>query len=89
MIPEKVIELLRIEKECVFRNSAHLCTRRCDACDLVQNDKELLEMYDAAINIISDASKTTVAEIAGWQQDIIDGKRQRELFQIRRQKNDI
>lgn len=39
------IELLKIERECVSRT----CDRNCGACDLVQDERELLAMYDRVI----------------------------------------
>ena len=47
----RVIELLRCERECVFKN-ANGCDRNCDRCDLVQNDLELIEMYDFLISMM-------------------------------------
>ena len=52
MCIERIIQLLKIEKECVSRNSNNLCDRKCDSCDLVQSDKELLEMYAFVIVIL-------------------------------------
>ena len=39
------IELLKIERECVSRT----CDRNCGVCDLVQDERELLAMYDRVI----------------------------------------
>mgnify|MGYP007038222773 CR=1 FL=1 len=44
---ERMIELLKIERECVQRGNT--CDRNCAKCDLVQDDKELIEMYDNVI----------------------------------------
>ncbi len=41
---ERVRELMTIEQECV--KQANTCGRDCAHCDLVQEDKELLEAYD-------------------------------------------
>ena len=48
MNTERIIELLSIERECVSRD----CNRDCGACELVQDRKELLTMYDAVIERI-------------------------------------
>lgn len=43
---ERVLELLKIERECVTRQSpcnekSKLCNRNCGECDIAQNDLEL------------------------------------------------
>lgn len=48
MTPERVLELLKIERECIKRNKFG-CDRKCGECDLVQDTEELLEMYDTVI----------------------------------------
>ena len=48
---ERMLELLEIERECVKR--AKTCDRNCAACDLVQKDEDLLEMYDKVIRLVS------------------------------------
>jgi len=50
MSNDRIVQLLRIERECVWRNSTNSCDRNCANCDLVQDDKELLEMYETVIN---------------------------------------
>ena len=47
MTAERAIELLKIERECVKR--ADTCGRDCANCKLVQDDKELIAMYDFVI----------------------------------------
>ena len=47
----RTVELLQIERECVRR--AATCTRHCEACPLVQDDKELVQAYDQAIDLLS------------------------------------
>lgn len=46
---ERIIELMKAERECVSRNSGRSCDRNCGACDLVQDDQELLAAFDGAI----------------------------------------
>ena len=52
MDKSEIVRLLKIERECVRRNSDEECDRECGMCPLVQDDMVLLEMYDEAINII-------------------------------------
>lgn len=46
MTTERALQLLRIEQECIKRNSCEGCDRDCAACDLVQEDEELNDMYE-------------------------------------------
>lgn len=45
MTNERAIELLNIERQCVGSN----CDRDCANCELVQEEDELLEMYEYVI----------------------------------------
>jgi hypothetical protein len=49
-----MIELLEIEHECILRNSDNNCDRKCANCDLVQDDKELHEMYMGVITLLKE-----------------------------------
>lgn len=54
---DRVLELLKIERECVTRQSpcnekSKLCDRNCGECDIAQNDLELIEMYDFVIGML-------------------------------------
>lgn len=54
---DRVLELLKIERECVTRQSAcneksKLCDRNCGECDIAQNDLEVIEMYDFVISMV-------------------------------------
>ena len=51
---KRIIELLRIEHECMIRASQNKCDRRCDACDIVQEDSELDQMYTKTIQLLTD-----------------------------------
>lgn len=55
---DRIIELLKIERECVRRNSDQNCDRNCGACDLVQDDKELLAAYDSAVEMLNTQHET-------------------------------
>lgn len=48
---EKAIKLLKIEQECFRR--ANFCDRNCANCDLVQEDKDLIEMYEFVIDYMT------------------------------------
>ena len=37
-----------IELQCILRNQLKLCDRKCDKCDLVQKDSDLIEAYQMA-----------------------------------------
>lgn len=47
----RVIDLLKAERACVKRNAVG-CDRNCAECDLVQEDHELIEMYDFLISMM-------------------------------------
>lgn len=49
MTSKRILELLRIERECVQRNCDGRCDRDCANCELVQTDSDLLEMYNEVI----------------------------------------
>ncbi len=49
MNTQREIELLEAERDCIIRNDKNLCDRKCADCDLVQDSKELLEMYNDLI----------------------------------------
>lgn len=62
----RVLELLKIERECVTRQSpcnekSKLCNRNCGECDIAQNDLEIIEMYDFVISMIE-----TLSERSQW-----------------------
>ena len=50
----RIRELLYIERECLIRNINKECDRHCESCNLVQDDIELMEMYDSAIDILNE-----------------------------------
>ena len=54
---ERMIELLKIEHECILRNSHGDCDRKCEDCDLVQEDWELHEMYTDVVYILEKKRK--------------------------------
>ena len=57
ILTNQVIELLKIERECVIRQNGNGCQREktnsCKGCDLVQSDDDIVKMYDTAIEIIT------------------------------------
>ena len=54
MTIDRMIELLKIERECILRNRDNNCDRRCELCDLIQKDVDLIMMYDGVINFLKD-----------------------------------
>ena len=42
---DRILSLLEIERKCVSSN----CDRKCETCELVQDQNELIEMYDNVI----------------------------------------
>jgi hypothetical protein len=54
MTKDRMIELLEIERECMLRASHNDCDRKCEDCDLVQDDFDLDEMYVNVIHIVKE-----------------------------------
>ena len=40
--------IMDIEINCIHRNITHTCDRKCENCDLVQKDTDLIEAYTMA-----------------------------------------
>lgn len=59
---EQVLDMLRTERECVCRD----CDRECGKCDLSKERCWLLDMYDAAIKLLTDRAVDYLA----WATDI-------------------
>lgn len=51
MTNQEAIEVVKTEKECVLRNIQG-CDRDCGKCDLVMEDKIIIEGYDMAIQAL-------------------------------------
>lgn len=49
MTKDEVIKYLKIERECISRD----CDRNCGECDLVQEQKTLLDAYTSAIVLLT------------------------------------
>lgn len=49
------IQIIENERECVYR--ANTCDRHCDTCDLVMEDKYIIDAYDKAIHALKYNSK--------------------------------
>lgn len=45
---KQAYELMNVELECVRRASWGLCDRKCEKCNLVQKDSDLIEAYQMA-----------------------------------------
>ena len=52
MSKQRMIELLEIEHECMMRKSHNDCDSVCQNCELVQDDKDLHEMYTNVIVLL-------------------------------------
>lgn len=66
----RVLELLKAERECVTRQSpcnekSKLCDRNCGECDIAQNDLESIEMYDFVISMVEMKSEEAIAPTIG------------------------
>lgn len=48
MTIDKAVDLLKVERECASRS----CDRQCAKCDLVQEQKDVLDAYSTAIDFI-------------------------------------
>jgi hypothetical protein len=46
---DRLIELMKIELECVSREN---CDRNCSNCELVQQREELIDAYKSVINVL-------------------------------------
>ena len=53
-----MIELLEIEHECMLRGACGVCDRNCAECKLVQDAKELHEMYTNVIALLKEQETT-------------------------------
>lgn len=62
MTKDRILELLKIEQECILRASRDDCDRCCDKCDLVQDDDELKEMYNDVIYILASSGEKRKVE---------------------------
>lgn len=54
MTKERMIELLEIEHECMRRGAHNECDRDCANCELVQDDRDLDEMYTGVIALLKE-----------------------------------
>lgn len=54
MTIQRMIELLKIEHECMLRGAHDDCDRDCANCELVQDDGDLHEMYTNVIGILEE-----------------------------------
>lgn len=72
MTLERMIELLKIEHECILRNSHDDCNRECANCDLVQDDGELHEMYTDVIGLLKAQEPITCQSKRNAAVDISD-----------------
>jgi len=59
MTKERMIELLKIEHECMRRGAHNECDRDCAKCELVQDDRELDEMYTGVVALLKEQEAKT------------------------------
>ena len=52
MTVQRMVEQFEIEHECMLRGSHGDCDRKCEDCELVQDDVELHEMYTNVIEMV-------------------------------------
>ena len=71
MTIQRMIELLKIEHECMLRGSHDDCDRNCADCDLVQNDDELHEMYTDVIALLKEQEAAKPKRIDGKRNHFI------------------
>lgn len=62
---DRIIELLECERQCILRNSDNSCNRDCANCDLVQDTKELLAMYDIVKKVVVSYERRVIGR---WKQ---------------------
>lgn len=57
---KEAIEIIKIERECVERNTSNECDRDCTNCDLLRADEEIFSAYDMAIEALQEP------QVGGW-----------------------
>ncbi|MBR3584814.1 MAG: hypothetical protein IKO00_02210 [Oscillospiraceae bacterium] len=62
---DRIIELLECERQCILRNDGNSCNRDCANCDLVQDSKELLAMYDIVKKVVVSYEQRVIGR---WKQ---------------------
>lgn len=50
---QRTIKVLENEKACVIRNIRQECDRDCGKCDLVLPDREIINAYNYALDILN------------------------------------
>ena len=66
---KRVIELLKIERECVSRA---VCDRDCGKCELAQDKDELLAAFDSAVEMLT-AQDTSISPRVLSVNDFMEG----------------
>lgn len=57
MTREEAAEIIKIERECVERNTSNECDRDCINCDLLRADEEIFSAYDMAIEALQEPER--------------------------------
>ena len=71
---ERALDLLKIEKMCVSKSDT--CDRKCSNCALVQDSDELLDMYNFAINCLTEYEKLHKLYLDRYSLDLVDKRGQ-------------
>ena len=50
---QRTVKVLENEKACVLRNIKQNCNRDCGNCDLVLPDREIINAYNYALDILN------------------------------------
>ena len=64
--------IMDIEINCVHRNITHTCDRKCENCDLVQKDTDLIEAYTMAKFALKQLCKSEWNNYAITMNEIFD-----------------
>ena len=57
MTIKEAIEIIKVERACVKRNTDNKCDRDCINCDLLRTEEEIFAAYDRAIESLEKAEK--------------------------------
>ena len=66
MTIERMIELLKIEHECMLRYAHDDCDRKCADCEFVQEDGELHEMYTNVVCLLKEQEAVVRCKDCRW-----------------------
>lgn len=71
MTENEIIEILQTEKACVTRAMKNECNRDCYNCDLCEEGKDILTVYDAVINALDEIQQyRAIGTVKGYEDAI-------------------